>query len=130
MSIQQITEEFIGRDREKAHFIQWLDNPVAPRIFYIYDFLEEKEKKGGVGKTWLLNEYITLVSRQRKNVVPILVDFFNIAARDGIEVARRVIKELQRRFPDWLPQSFEASLREYRNACMAGNLDVSRLQDQ
>src|SRR5436305_4440043 len=130
MSIQQITEQFVGRKREKTLFVEWLDNPDAPRIFYLYDFLEEEEKKGGVGKTWLLHEYVTFVSQQRQHIFPIFVDFFNIVERDGIEVARIIIKQLQGRFPAWMPQSFTAALDKYEQACKIGSLDVSRLRDQ
>ena len=44
----------------------------------IHDELEETENKGGIGKTWLLREFHTILEQQEQ-VVPVkIIDFFNV----------------------------------------------------
>src|SRR5258708_3299753 len=124
MWTQPITKDFIDRDEELDAFTRWLGDPNAPKIIYIYDAADEKNKKGGIGKTWLLNKYIALARESPWNSLTILVDFFKVADRDGIVVAERIVGGLRERYPNWFPQAFEASLLEYRNASLVGSFDT------
>ena len=77
---QEIIEHFIGRQAELAEFQHWLTNrdPEAPRILYFYDHEEVTEKKGGVGKTWLLSACDNLAHTLYPDIVIVHVDFFNV----------------------------------------------------
>ena len=91
------TIEFIGREEEIAFLTKWLADVDAPSIVYIHDALEEKEKKGGIGKTWLLRKYYELVEPQHKNVIPVVVDFFNVLDRNSVVIAERVVQAVIKR---------------------------------
>ena len=110
---QQIAEGFIGRKKEIDIFMQWLVDTEAPWILYFYDALKEREKKGGVGKTWLLRKAAALAREQNEKLGIVTVDFFNVADRDGITIAERVVLELKEVYPGWTPSSFEEILGEY-----------------
>jgi len=130
MSIQHSTEEFIGRRREIDIFSRWLDDMNAPTILYFHDALKEEDKKGGIGKTWLLNKCLSLVNEQHTNIVPVFFDFFNVSDRDGVVVAERVVQALRERYPDWSTMSFQKALDAYRDAVGVGNTDAAALRDQ
>jgi hypothetical protein len=114
MSVEQQAEEFIGRDQDIAFFQQWLYKEDAPSILYIYDALKEKAKKGGIGKTWLLRKYYGQVVQHHPTIIPVFIDFFNVADRDGVVVAERIVQEVQKRHPDWSFTVFWATLRIFR----------------
>ncbi len=113
MSVGEETEEFIGRDQEIAYFQQWLRNDEAPSILYIHDALKEKEKKGGIGKTWLLHRFFNQVEMYHPTIIPVFVDFFNVVDRDGVAVAERIVSAVQRKHPDWPFAAFWAAFRAY-----------------
>ena len=92
-------DNFIGRIKEIDIFTNWLSDSSVPWILYLHDESEERTKKGGVGKTWLLRKFATLAKQQRKNVATVMVDFFNVADRDGVVVAERIAQELQKIYP-------------------------------
>src|SRR5579859_451502 len=108
-----VTGEFIGRNQEVQFLSNWLADSNTPAIVYIHDALEEFEKKGGIGKTWLLNRYYEMVEQQH---VPVMIDFFDVMNRDGVVIAQRVVRALEKRYPHWQAQEFEKSLLEYREA--------------
>jgi|SRR5579859_3456616 len=114
MPLQQTTDGFIGREKEIQAFATWLTSPTSPWILYFYDALEDEEKKGGVGKTWLLRRCADLAKHELQATV-IMIDFFNIADRDGIAVAEHIVRELQATYPEWSPQAFSTTLQKYRN---------------
>ena len=116
MPSQQIAEHFIGRQREIEVFKQWLTGSEEPWILYFYDALKEKEKKGGVGKTWLLRKCALLAKQLRPETTIVMIDFFNIASRDGIAVAQRIVEALEAAYPQWSARTFAKSLTEYRGA--------------
>ena len=116
MPSQQIAEHFIGRQKEIEVFKQWLTDSEAPWILYFYDALKEKEKKGGVGKTWLLRKCALLAKQLRPDTTIVMIDFFNIASRDGIAVAERIVEALEAAYPQWSARTFAKSLAEYRGA--------------
>lgn len=113
MSIEPITEEFIGREQEIDYFTHWLTDSSAPSVIFLHDALEEPWKKGGIGKTWLLNRLYNLVETDHPEIIPVTIDFFNVMDRDGVVVAERVVQALQRRFPHWEPERFLKILQEY-----------------
>src|SRR5579859_762538 len=116
MQQMEIESQFIGRAKELAQFAYWLDNASGPWILNIYDALEAPEKKGGVGKTWLLRQYATIARQRIPNLTVVSIDFFNIAERDGVVVAEHVVDALQQQHPSWDPQDFRVVAREYRDA--------------
>ncbi len=116
MPSQQIADHFIGRQKEIEVFKQWLTDSVAPWILYFFDALEEKEKKGGVGKTWLLRECALLAKQLRPETTIVMIDFFNIASRDGIAVAERIVEALEDTYPQWSARTFAKTLEEYSGA--------------
>src|SRR6266581_4374968 len=111
-----LTMEFIGREQEIAFLTAWLADVNAPSIVYIHDALEEKEKKGGIGKTWLLRRFYELVEQEYKNIIPVTVDFFNVLDRDSIVIAERVVQTIRERYPRWSAEDFDKLLQEYREA--------------
>jgi len=125
MPPQQIAENFIGRQKEIELFMQWLATPDESWIFYIYDVLAEPEKKGGVGKTYLLRRYATLAKQANPETTVAMVDFFSVADRDGIAVAERLVQELQVNYPDWSPSAFSEAVKEYRSTIDNENVDVT-----
>ena len=128
--VQDVPDNFIGRIKEIDIFTSWLSDPNAPWILYLHDESEERTKKGGVGKTWLLRKFATLAKQQQKNIAIVMVDFFNVADRDGVIVAERVVQGLQEIYPHWPAHSFRTSLEEYSDAINAGNIDVSDIREQ
>jgi hypothetical protein len=113
MYSQPTINRFIGREKEVAYFRDWLNNPHAPRILYFHDAAEEPDRKGGIGKTFLLRYCAGLVS-ERKDISIVNADFFSIGNRDSIFLAEHVIDGLQHLFPDWEPTAFRAALSGFR----------------
>src|SRR2546430_11465958 len=93
--------EFIGRTEEIKFLTNWLADGNAPSIVYIHDALEEKEKKGGIGKTWLLHRFYEQVEQQHQNIIPVAMDFFNVLDRDSVVIAERVVQAVRKRYPLW-----------------------------
>src|SRR5436309_264380 len=110
------TTEFIGREQEIAFLTKWLADVDAPSIVYIHDALEEMEKKGGIGKTWLLRRFYELVEQQHKNIIPVVMDFFNVLDRDSVIIAERVVQAVRKRYPRWTAEDFDKLLQEYHEA--------------
>lgn len=48
---EQLANHFVGRSTEIDIFMHWMEDPKSPWILYFYDAIQEKEKKGGVGKS-------------------------------------------------------------------------------
>ncbi len=119
---QQVAEGFIGRQKELDIFKWWLNDtgPSTPWILHFYDAFEPENKKGGVGKTWLLRKCVNL-AKQYKDIAVIEIDFFNVAQRDGLTIAENVVKKLQETYPRWIPTTFNAALREYESATSREN---------
>lgn len=111
----QTAERFIGRNNELKIFTQWLTDPHAPHILYFHDALEEPEKKGGIGKTWLLQKCQGIVRQQCPELAIARIDFFNVGDRNGVTVAEHIVEALQTTFPDWIPKAFLEAIAEYRN---------------
>jgi tetratricopeptide (TPR) repeat protein len=109
---------FIGRLAEIEIFKQWLTeaDPVAPKVLYFYDALEAKEKKGGVGKTWLLRQCAEIAEAHYAGTVVVVIDFFDVASRDGVAIAERIVKILKEAFPDWNATNFVEALKSYQES--------------
>ncbi len=113
MREQRDVGHFVGRHEELDRFMDWLDDPQAPWILYIHDATEEISSKGGIGKTWLLRKWADRVSRERPEVAVVMVDFFNVADRDGVAVAERVVSGIQALYPTWSATAFNETLAHY-----------------
>lgn len=105
---------FIGREREIAEFRRWLVDSDGPSILYFHDAAREEEKKGGVGKTWLLGHFAELAQQEHPSLAVVMVDFFNVADRDRIVIAERVVAELETTFSDWTATAFKVAVDQYR----------------
>lgn len=116
MQEQQSTNQFIGRKKEIELFDHWLvdDEYTQSHILYVHDETEEQEKKGGIGKTRLLGECVARARAVRPDLALVSIDFFNVADRDRIVIAERVVQGLQQAFPNWSPVAFSRALFEYR----------------
>src|SRR5690348_1052306 len=112
--MQQIEQHFIGRARELEIFTDWLNDPTSPWILYFYDAIEKQEKKGGIGKTWLLRRCQQLAHQLRRDLGIVFIDFFNLADRDRFTIAERVVAALQAAHPQWSPTTFKEALSVYR----------------
>jgi tetratricopeptide (TPR) repeat protein len=130
MFIEPVTEEFIGRKREIDFLSQWLTDANVPSIVYVHDALEEQEKKGGIGKTLLLDRLFKLIDAEFPNVIPVAVDFFNVMDRDGVVIAGRLIEELQQRYPQWEPESFQKMLQEYHEATSGKSTETANMRER
>jgi tetratricopeptide (TPR) repeat protein len=113
MTTQEKNEHFIGRKREIQQFEDWLQDPKSPWILYFYDVTEEQEKKGGIGKTWLLRQFANLVTEKYLNVAVIMIDFFSVEDRDRLFLAEKVAKALHKFCPEWSPIAFADALDLY-----------------
>ena len=127
---QEELHRFIGREKEIDLFKQWFTHRDldGPWILYVQDALEEQEKKGGVGKTWLLTQFATLAQELYPDTVIVHVDFFNVADRDGVIVADHVFEALKAAYPAWTAQRFSQNLFEYRAAVRGGTEDLEEVR--
>src|SRR5215468_9124133 len=116
MLFQNTTDNFIGRTKEIELFEQWLNTETAPWVLFFYDALEEEEKKGGIGKTWLLRRCAALARQKNPAIAIVMIDFFNVGDRDGLAVAERVVRDLQTAYPDWSSTNFTKAAEEYRTS--------------
>jgi tetratricopeptide (TPR) repeat protein len=123
MQIQkEITEYFIGREKELAIFRAWLRNnaPEAPWILYFHDALEQPEKKGGVGKTSLLQQCAKLARDTYPDIVIVQIDFFNVADRDGLTISDRVASALDTAYPKWQARRYKQQVPAYLETIRLG----------
>ena len=125
-------QHFIGRREELAVFGQWLTDPDpdAPRILYFYDFEDAVEKKGGVGKTWLFSRCAHLARKLYPDIVIVNVDFFNVADRDAVVIANRIIDALQEAFPDRASPELTQVQEEYRIVVQEGKEETSEVRNR
>ena len=77
--------------------------------------LKEQNKKGGIGKTWLLRKCQDITRQERPELAIASLDFFNVGDRNGVVVAERIVEALRAAFQDWVPGSFLEAIAEYRN---------------
>lgn len=124
----QASEQFIGRNNELKIFTMWLADSDAPRILYFHDAIEEPEKKGGIGKTWLLRRCQVLARQQRPDLAIASIDFFNVADRNGVVVAERIVEALRTTFPNWVPTLFLEAIAEYRNVNKPENIEFAEVR--
>src|SRR5204862_3811618 len=103
---EQRKSTFIGRNKEVDTFVRWLTNPDAPWILFIHDAAEEIDKKGGVGKTWLLRKYAEVTKQKYQDMAVVMADFFNIGDRDRLFFAEKILSALSDLYPDWRPDAF------------------------
>src|SRR5262249_496279 len=69
------------------------------------------DKKGGVGKTKLL-QHCVKIAREKYKLPTVNVDFFSITDRNGRTIAERVYRQLKDAYPDWSANSFGKALQE------------------
>jgi tetratricopeptide (TPR) repeat protein len=129
MPTQQVAKSFLGRTSEIETFTQWLVDPNSTWILYFYDKLEEKEKKGGVGKTWLLKKCAEIAKQLRPDVVVVMIDFFNVVYRDGVAIAEKIVAELQTAYyPKWTAKEFTVVLEKYRSQSETEKVEGSEVR--
>jgi len=103
---QQPMTNFIGRNKEIDTFASWLTDTKAPWILYIHDATEETDKKGGVGKTWLLRRCADIARQKYQETAVVTADFFNIGDRDYVFLAEKILTGLSKLYPHWQPEEF------------------------
>ncbi len=108
--------DFIGRKPELALYEEWVNRSEGPWILYFHDAFTDPNKKGGIGKTWLLRKCVELTQQRYPDKAIVTVDFFNVANRNGVVIAERVVKQLKTVNPEWSPSASEAILAEYHGA--------------
>ena len=113
MQSQQMSDLFVGRKEEIKLFENWLADEASSQLLYVYDEVEEIEKKGGIGKTWLLREFARRARAARPDLAIVNIDFFNVADRDRIVIAERIVQSLQTAFPLWTQSAFTKARSEY-----------------
>src|SRR5436305_8571944 len=113
MASQKESTRFIGRRKEIQQFKEWLQDANAPWILYLHDAAEEKEKKGGIGKTWLLRHCAEIVAQEYPDTAVLMVDVFNVEDRDRLFLAEKVVKELHRFCPEWNASAFVNVIDQY-----------------
>jgi tetratricopeptide (TPR) repeat protein len=123
---QRSEMKFVGRRKELDIFLRWLNDDDAPWILYLHDAVEKREKRGGVGKTWLLREYIKQARSMRPDLAIVSIDFFNVVDRDRIIIAERAVQQLQNVFPMWSPVAFRKALAEYRTEGYVSGLNPEK----
>ena len=111
----QTAHHFIGRDNELNLFKKWLVDDQAPHVLYFHDAVKEQDKKGGIGKTWLLRQCQEIVQQEHPELAVTSIDFFNVGDRNGVVVAERIVEALRATFSDWIPTSFLEAIAEYRD---------------
>jgi tetratricopeptide (TPR) repeat protein len=110
-------QSFIGRTEELTFFQSWLEkkDPHASSILFFHEGPEGILPKGGIGKSWILRRCREIVS-ERKECAVVIVDFFSIQDRDGVELARRIVAGLNSLETGWSSAPFDALYERYRQA--------------
>ena len=124
---QQGTEHFIGRSRELEIYQRWLNDPSQPWILSFYD---QSQKKGGIGKTWLLRQCISVTKETRPDVTVVMIDFFNVLDRGNVTIAQRVAEEFQKTYFDWSATTFWTKYQDFQRMLEKGGADVADLRGQ
>ncbi|HEY1353681.1 MAG TPA: tetratricopeptide repeat protein [Ktedonobacteraceae bacterium] len=120
------TEDTVVRREDTLQiFRRWLlaTDPQELAVLFFYDQPTADERKGGIGKSWLLRQCVDML-KDFRDVAVVRVDFFSIRDRSGIEIARRVLTALQGIFPHWQPTAFERVLAE--QIARGGESDAGR----
>ncbi|WP_069804412.1 tetratricopeptide repeat protein [Thermogemmatispora onikobensis] len=115
MERRGVPEAFLGRDRELSLFLEWLANvqPDAPWILSVHDAEPDPARRGGIGKTWFLRACVSLAQQRFPHLAVVQVDFFRVADRDRLVIARRVVERLQAAYPRWQAQAFAQTLETF-----------------
>jgi tetratricopeptide (TPR) repeat protein len=113
MAILEKSNHFIGRRQEIQQFKGWLQDSNSPWILYFSDATEEQEKKGGIGKTWLLRHCVEIVDQEYPTIAVLMIDFFNVEERDRLFLAEKVVRELHRFCPEWNYPAFSNIVEQY-----------------
>lgn len=106
-------ENVIRREDTLKVFQDWLEasDDRQPPVLFFYDQAGEDQRRGGIGKSWLLRQCAQMLATAADRAV-VRVDFFSIRDRSGIEIARRILAALQHLFPAWQPTAFERMVGE------------------
>jgi tetratricopeptide (TPR) repeat protein len=126
--MQLTTGNFIGRTEELSQFIHWLEDVDGSLIFYLHDALGDPAKKGGIGKTWLLRLFVSLIKGRKElqeRFIPVFIDFFDVASRDGVVIAERIVQTLHEVYPHWPAQNFKKVLRQYHEILLQKKADTT-----
>ncbi|MBE3564484.1 MAG: tetratricopeptide repeat protein [Thermogemmatispora sp.] len=110
-----VPETFLGRDRELSLFLDWLANiqSDAPWILSVHDAEPDPARRGGIGKTWFLRACVSLARQRFPHLAVVQVDFFRVADRDRLVIARRVVERLQAAYPHWQARAFAETLESF-----------------
>lgn len=111
-------DTFIERTQETRIFKDWLQQTRSPasRILFL-NSKPELEKKGGLGKTWLLRHFSEIAQEEEggKHTV-VMIDFLHIRDRSGETIAECIVDELSKKYTDWNTNSFTLALSAYKES--------------
>jgi tetratricopeptide (TPR) repeat protein len=127
METKEKKGHFIGREQEIQQFTTWLHQPDAPWILYFHDKTEEPEKKGGIGKTWLLRQ-CAQEARQHPDIGVLMVDFFSVDDRDRLFLADKIVRAFHDLCPRWEYPAF-AKIREQYDSKKMESANVRGVTD-
>lgn len=108
-------EHFVGRKSELVALQRWFNDPEAPWLLYIHDAVEDPTKKGGVGKTWLLQRFADYIRQKQRDVVVVRIDFFSVSDRDRLFLAQKIVHALEQQYPEWRASTLAQTVQFYLN---------------
>lgn len=125
-----LDSEFIGRQHEINLFKRWVNEFETPSLFFIYDHASEKDKQGGIGKTALLRRLFALTQEQYPAIIPVMIDFFTIEARNGVFIANKIVEAIQKKYATWHPANYLQIRKDYYQALQAKHQDIFAIRRQ
>lgn len=107
----------ISRERVRESFLDALAGRWKKQIFLI-------QAKGGMGKTWLLNELMRECNQQTPDVMHSFIDFYDISNRDLLGMLSSISRQLdQTHFP-----AMNIALSTWYNATKSHTPDVATIE--
>jgi tetratricopeptide (TPR) repeat protein len=125
-----LNSEFIGRQHEIKLFKRWVNEFEKPSLFFIYDMASEKDKQGGIGKTTLLRRLFALTQEQYPAIIPVMIDFFTIEARNGVFIANKIVEAIRKKYSTWFPANYLRIRKDYYQALQMKHQDILAIRRQ
>lgn len=110
---------FIGRVAEIKKFKTALTNfsAVNPAVAFVYDAFEQEEDKGGIGKTWLLNQFVKTARApeyaDKFIVIDEIFDFHRPVYRDRLSRLSIFAKIVEQKTRTQAFEKFWIALKDY-----------------
>ena len=114
-------DAFIGRDKEITRFQEILKDKseTQKKIVFIFDEVQVEGKWGGIGKTWLLKQFISIANEKKFNndyiIIDSIFDFFEPIIQDRLSRHIRVVQALEKKYPTQIFLPFWDKVKDYYN---------------